>query len=262
MVPLPLQHLTGELHFLHYQAPPGRVHQPRTIEAGIEEIEVIVAGRGHFRVEGRPVDAGPGSLLWYCPDDIVAVTAHDRDPYETIVFRFGVTAKPGWGPPPFSRWADAGDCARFCRRALELSRLGTDRSPEYVWSHYARLHWEARDDRRRASDEDLPPALRRALATIEARHLQPIDVAAIASAAGMSAPHLHLLFRRHLGSSPLQALLARRLQRAQDELSRGRKSIKEICFAAGFSDFPYFCARFRRHTGLTPRQYRQRFAAM
>lgn len=255
------KHLTGHLDFWYYQAPPKRWHQPRTLEKNIEEIEVIVSGRGYFDVKGKIVDAGPGSSLWYQPGDCVMVTAHEKDPYETIVFRFEVTARSPLAPPPYSTWADAGECARFCRRALDLFRQGADRSPEVAVCHYARLIWEAEEYRRRGGERQLPSALRRALSILETRYAESLDVECLAREAGVSASHLHLLFRRHLGSSPLQCLINQRLLKAQDELSRSDQSVKEICFAVGFRDFAYFCARFKQRTNLTPTAYRQRFAA-
>ena len=35
-------------------------------------------------------------------------------------------------------------------------------------------------------------------------------------------------------------------------------SVKEIAFQLGFADFGYFGRLFKRHTGITPTEYRQR----
>lgn len=252
-------HLTGRLHFWHYQSPPGRWHEPRRLEAQIEEIEVIVSGRGYFEVNGQVVDAGPGSSLWYQTDDTVIVTSHESDPYETVVFRFDVTRPPALRPPMYSRWADVAECARFCRRALELFRRGAKLSPDEVASQYARLFWEAQEEVRRGGQERLPASLHRAQALLETRPAEAWDMKRLAAAAGLSASHLHLLFRRHLATSPAQYLLHQRLLKAQDLLAHGTRSIKEVCFAVGFRNVAYFCACFKRRTGLPPGAYRRRF---
>ncbi len=253
-------HLTGSLHFWHYQAPPNRWHQPRRLEDHIEEIEVIVKGRGYFEVKGEAMDVGPGSSLWYLPGDVVRVTAHESDPYETVVFRFEVSGKPSEAPPPLSGWSDIAECERFCRRALALFLRKEGQTPETAFCHYARLTWEHREHQRRGGEEHLPQAVRLALELIEKRFAEPIEVAELAAAAGTSASHLHLLFRRHLDSSPIQRLIARRLQAAQSLLGAGSMSVKEVCFASGFRDFPYFCALFKRRTGMTPTNYASRLS--
>lgn len=248
-------HLTGAFHFWHYQAPPSRCHQPRRLEEHIEEIEVIVKGRGYFQVEGGIVDAGPGSSLWYLPGDVVVVTSHEADPYETIVFRFEVSGHPPERPPPYSEWTDSAECGRFCRRALELFMRKQAQTAETAFCHYGRLLWEYQEHRRRGGEEAFPIQLRKALNLIELRFAEQIEVAEIADAAGMSASHLHLLFRRHLGSSPTQRLIDRRLHSAQGLLGAGTMTVKEVCFASGFRDFSYFCALFKRRTGTTPSNY-------
>lgn len=262
MAPLVFPHLTGRLHFWYYQAPPGRWHVPRQLEAGIEEIEVIVSGHGYFEVNGRVVDAGPGSNLWYQTGDKVIVTSHAADPYETIVFRFEVKQPATPAPPGCTTWSDTGECARFCRRALALSRLGVEQTAELVFCHYARLRWEAQECARADARQPFPPPLQRAVRLLETRFAEELDVAAVARGAGVSASHLHLLFRRHLGTSPAQVLINQRLQRAQDALTSSDRSIKEICYAVGFRDVAYFGALFKRRTSLTPGNYRRRFAAV
>ena len=251
-------HLTGALHFWHYQAPPGRYHTPRRLEDHLEEIEVIVKGRGYFEAGGAVVDAGPGSSLWYLPGDTVIVTAHETDPYETIVFRFDVTGRPPETPPPYSEWIDPAECDRFCRRALELFLRKEDQTSETTHCHYAKLVWEYREHQRRGGEERLPRTLRQALTLIEERYTEPLEVADLSRLVGLSSSHLHLLFRTHLGSSPVQKLIARRLQAAQSLLGTGGMSVKEVCFASGFRDLPYFCALFKRRTGMTPSRYASR----
>lgn len=251
-------HLTGAMRFWFYKAPPGRWHQPRRLEDNIEEIEVIVRGRGYFELGGKVVDVGPGSSVWYLPGDMVVVTAHESEPYQTVVFRFEVDGRPLETPPPHSEWTDPVECDRFCLRALELYHMKEGQNPETVFCHYARLTWEYREHLRRGGENRLPQAVRLALRLIEERYQEQLEVSDIAAAAGTSCSHLHLLFRKHLGASPVQRLISRRLQAAQSLLGIGGMSVKEVCFASGFRDFPYFCALFKRRTGLTPTRYASR----
>ncbi len=253
------EHLTGQLHFWYYQAKPDQRHAPRRIEPGIEEIEVIVSGRGYFEVAGEVIDAGPGSSLWYQPGDKVIVTAHESDPYETIVFHFSVTRRPDIVPPSYSTWAETGDCVRFCRRTFELFKMAVKLSPAEVVSLYARLFWESQEYLRRGVQEQLPASLRRVQMLIEKQFTDDLNIDRLAEEAGISSSHLHLLFRRYLDTSPAQFLIQQRMVKAQDILAHSGLTVKEVCYAVGFRDFPYFCARFKRHTGLSPSAYRRRF---
>jgi len=254
-------HLTGRMHFWYYQAPPGQWHNPRRIEDEIEEIEVIVRGRGYFELGGRVVDLGPGSNVWYAPGTVVAVTAHESDPYETIVFRFEVTGPSSDPPPPYTRWASAGECSQFCRHVLALYNRGQALSPAFVGACYGRLVWEALEHVRSINEAALPLSVSLAVEYIRNHYAEELNVARIADIARVSPSHLHLLFRTHLGTSPKQYVAHQRLLRARELLQTTPLTVKEVGYAVGFNDINHFCSTFRRHTGLSPGRFRKRFAA-
>ncbi|WKN23939.1 helix-turn-helix domain-containing protein [Azotobacter vinelandii] len=73
---------------------------------------------------------------------------------------------------------------------------------------------------------------------------------------GMTLATLGRLCQERLGMSPLAAINARLLLEARRELAYSSRSIKEIAHDLGFSDEGYFSRFFRRHTRLTPSEFR------
>ncbi len=73
---------------------------------------------------------------------------------------------------------------------------------------------------------------------------------------GYSYAHLCRLFRNAFGVPPLQYINAGRLGRAQRLLRDTELSVKEIGARVGFPDPVYFGKLFRRHAGVSPRDYR------
>jgi AraC-like DNA-binding protein len=57
--------------------------------------------------------------------------------------------------------------------------------------------------------------------------------------------------------TPHQYLTRHRLARAALMLRRSARSVTEICFEAGFESPGSFSTLFRRHFGLSPREFRQ-----
>lgn len=78
----------------------------------------------------------------------------------------------------------------------------------------------------------------------------------LANRAGMSVSTLLRRFRTATGSSPVEFLLRLRLERAREILSTTDRRITDIAFDSGFRDSNYFTRQFKRHTGLSPRAYR------
>ena len=72
--------------------------------------------------------------------------------------------------------------------------------------------------------------LRRVRDRIDREYAQsPLDVAALARGAHMSAGHLSRQFRRASGESPYAYLMTRRIERAMALLRRGDLSVTEVC---------------------------------
>jgi AraC-like DNA-binding protein len=73
---------------------------------------------------------------------------------------------------------------------------------------------------------------------------------------GMSASHILRVFRRHLGCSPFVYINRLRVLRAKDDLLRTAKPITEIALDLGYNDSNYFSRCFKKHSGLSPREFR------
>lgn len=74
----------------------------------------------------------------------------------------------------------------------------------------------------------------------------------LAAQVGLSRYHFLRCFKRATGSSPLQYVLARRVEHARDLLARSEESIAAVAYAAGFSSQSHLNAMFKRHLGVTP----------
>jgi AraC-like DNA-binding protein len=104
----------------------------------------------------------------------------------------------------------------------------------------------------------VPPArhLLRAKDLADARYGEPIEVADMAGAAGLSKAHFSREFRRAFGETPHHYLLSRRLERAAALLRMTDWTVGEICVSVGLSSVGSFTTSFKRVFGHTPTEYR------
>ena len=107
----------------------------------------------------------------------------------------------------------------------------------------------------------LPPArhLLGAKDLADVRYAEPLTVADLARAAGLSPAHFSREFRRTFGESPHTYLLTRRLERAAALLRTTDRGVAEICFAVGLSSVGSFTTSFTRMFGKSPTAYRATF---
>ncbi len=94
---------------------------------------------------------------------------------------------------------------------------------------------------------------------VDARYFEPLTVADMARAAGLSRAHFSREFHRAFGESPHQYLLTRRLERAAALLRATDRSVADICVTVGLSSVGSFTSSFRRIYGLAPLEYRRAF---
>ncbi|MEV6275943.1 AraC family transcriptional regulator [Nocardia sp. NPDC051832] len=102
--------------------------------------------------------------------------------------------------------------------------------------------------------------LRRVRDRIDREYAQPLDVAALALDAHMSAGHLSRQFKLAYGESPYSYLMTRRIERAMTLLRRGDLSVTEVCFEVGCSSLGTFSTRFTELVGMPPSAYREQEA--
>jgi AraC-like DNA-binding protein len=101
--------------------------------------------------------------------------------------------------------------------------------------------------------------LLRAKDLADGRYFEPLNVAALATAAGLSPAHFSREFRRAFGESPHRYLLTRRLERAAALLRNTDRTVADVCLMAGFTSVGSFTTRFGRTFGLSPTVYRSAF---
>jgi AraC-like DNA-binding protein len=117
-------------------------------------------------------------------------------------------------------------------------------------------HSPARDTPASRSPGSGTRHLLRAKDLIDARYAEPLAVADMARAAGLSKAHFSREFSRTFGESPYQYLLTRRLERAAALLRPTDWSVARICYAVGLESIGSFTSSFRRVFAESPAGYR------
>jgi len=71
----------------------------------------------------------------------------------------------------------------------------------------------------------------------------------------MSTTSFYRFFKRELGMSPIEYILNEKIKCAKNLLRNPTLQINEVCYLAGFEDANYFIRLFKKHEGITPKQY-------
>jgi LacI family transcriptional regulator len=103
------------------------------------------------------------------------------------------------------------------------------------------------------------PLLSKALRFIHDNRATPITIADVIEHVGISRRSLESRFRQTLKRSILSEIHNVRLDESKRLLRESPMSITYVALSAGFITTTYFSEFFRKHVGITPRQYRKKF---
>lgn len=88
---------------------------------------------------------------------------------------------------------------------------------------------------------------------------ESITIDQVAKLVCISSRHFKRRFKDATGESPLSYLQKLRIQTAKEQLENTLDSIEEITRRVGYENSSTFRRLFKRHTSLSPREYRDRF---
>lgn len=243
-------------------------------EHGTEDWLLILTtgGAGRFGFPDGEFSTEPGDAVLLRPR-----TPHDYSLEQTLA-RWDLIwahfiARPAW--LPLLRWPEAAPGigrlhirgkqarAKITSRFLEAHRLATRpraRAEDFAMNALEEtLLWcdaENPDSSHAALDE----RIHRAVENLCANLARPLFIRDLAKSVGLSESRLTHLFTAQVGKSPMAYLEAQRIARARLLLEFSRHNIAEIAQEIGFESAFYFSQRFKKHTGQSPRLYRETVA--
>ncbi len=95
---------------------------------------------------------------------------------------------------------------------------------------------------------------------MEGHFAESICIDDLADKAGISSRHFKRRFKKATGETPLAYLQLLRVENAKRKLEATRDTISDITWNVGYEDIHSFRRLFRKYTGLSPKEYRNKFS--
>lgn len=96
---------------------------------------------------------------------------------------------------------------------------------------------------------------KKVLALIETEYFNTITLEDLSKAAGMTPKYFCRFFYEMSNKTPIEYLNLYRVESACEKLITTDLPITEIALSCGFNDVSYFIKTFKKHKGITPKQY-------
>ena len=101
-------------------------------------------------------------------------------------------------------------------------------------------------------------AIQNAITFIKQNYQEEVTLKSLGKLTGYSPNHFQRIFTLIIGVSPQSYLESVRINQSKYLLTNKELSISDIAYSCGFSSQSYFCKVFKKHTLLTPYEFRQK----
>ena len=244
----------------YYQLPAD--HQEPRGPGAFLQVFWSVAGSGTFKVGKTVISAPAGTVFYYAAGEphILAAGAEgwdyrwltfDGETHGRITRTYGLERMQPAGPCP------AGLFERLDEALADPTPEGELRASALGYEILLRAVAPLTDAATSHTDDDATAAR----AWLDAHFADArLNVAELASRLGLHRASLHRLFTRRHGVPPVQYLGRLRLRLALELLATTALPVADVAVRCGLPDVAHFSKLISRHTGFSPRVYRQRHA--
>lgn len=101
--------------------------------------------------------------------------------------------------------------------------------------------------------------IEKTLSYIHGHIYENINLNELADSTCLSKDHFIRLFKQETGTTPLQYINQKKIEKAQLILVTDSMPVKNVAFTLGFDDYSYFNRLFKKLTGTTPQEYRHSY---
>lgn len=101
--------------------------------------------------------------------------------------------------------------------------------------------------------------IQKVLSYIRKNIYKTIDIDSLAAISCLFKDHFIRLFKKEINNTPLQYINQKKIEKAQLILITDSMPVKNISYLLAYEDHSYFNRLFKKLTGVTPQQYRDRY---
>ena len=239
---------------------------------------LFLRGHGEIRIEGRLYNFGAGDMIILNPTELHSCTIDDDELFERISLHVSENITEGFGLKDtglfnafYGRQRGVGNILRaerlreiggdiLMKEILTRASGGGPADPILLRCKVIELLAAISDavDSREPIDES--PRIENGLILdilqyINTHYAEDISLSDIADKFFHSKYHICHLFREQVGVSLHDYLILRRIHLVNDLIRRG-DPVTEACFTAGFKNYSNFFRLYKKHTGLTPQEFK------
>lgn len=229
----------------------------------------MLNGKGYFKLDNQMQEIPKGNIVIYKPGEPQIYEYRFNDSAEVYWVHFTGYAVPNLlaelelSDKP-ARYVDvSGDYVEIFKKIIHELNMKNLRyeyfSASYLLELFSRISRDLSKTAHKGgalSDSDINDVIK----MMHIRHNQKCLVADFAKICNLSVYRFIHKFKNHTGKTPIEYITKIRIDEARYLLCNSLLSISEIASVVGYEDPLYFSRMYKKATGLSPSNYRAKFA--
>lgn len=221
-------------------------------------VEFVYEGRGVLEINGVHCEPGPDSIYILHKHSVHKYWPDPADPWKKIFFVInGELMEQLFRAYGVDDVYYIPDCAQL--RPFFEEMLGLAKGSDSVHSHAALIFHRMLADIHEllyGAALTLPDDVLQLKKMLDSGMEEKLNLSELCDKLHRSSAHMVRSFKAHLGATPYDYLMQKKVESAKLLLHHSYLSIKEIAAKLKFSDQYYFSNYFKRKTGVSPQNYR------
>ena len=236
----------------------GSYHIQR-MHSHVTVIEYVYSGEGYIIIDGQPVRVGPDSIYLLPAGMDQEYYSSADDPWEKVFMNIrGNLATSAFAEFSLQKtYVFDGKGIKKCFDQIKVL-LGSDLEYQELESRLCGLYFEILSQLCYANSRQEHSDAAAMKHHIDNHVSETVSNQALASMLYRSTDYCIKRFKANYGITPYEYQIQAKINTAQNLLRSSYLPIAEIAAMVGYSDPQYFSNLFKKRTGLSPRQYRNK----
>jgi AraC-like DNA-binding protein len=233
----------------------------------------FIDGEGNIKIKGEHYSIHPGDVFFITPEDLFHCsidpgTSHERltlhiqpnfpsnFPCDTHTLREQFFCKAACNYIPSTIAHGLQIDAIFTKLHNLMQHAGNSSAPLAVCKVIELMHAVIQANQAQPTTPNKQsPLIKQVLKYLESNITSPFDMQKVANHFNISQSHLSHVFKKHTGISLWNYVILQRINLFNRLISEGITA-EEACYQAGFQNYSNFFRLYKRHMGITPKEYK------
>lgn len=110
-----------------------------------------------------------------------------------------------------------------------------------------------------AATDSMKDIVKRAAMYVDSHYAEELTLTSLAERYHVESTYFSRMFRQETGKNLILYITEKRIEKAKEYIQKTDMNLTEAAFLAGYDDYTYFSRVFKKSTGYSPREYRNRW---